>query len=362
MTVSGSHPAIASHVIKTIVECMDSQRFGSEEFLRAMRIDRGRLSDLNGFMSLRDYVAALERSATLIREPRLGLKLAAAIGPEALGAMGFAFLNAQSLACALDGLQRYIKTIQDCTRQEVIRSDNQVQLTYRIEDDRIAPRRQDAEFSIGLIHQIMRTYGGQKYKPFNVHFEHEPGGALKSYDEYFGCPVYFGQGCNLIALRTETLQVFSPGVNGALHRLLNAQLEQSLRSRAALDSTSGRVRGLLTDELIESVASASHVAGLLGVSVSTMNRRLALEGVSFGELLMAKRRQLAERLLAHSELPIAEIAARLGYGENATFTRSFHRWTGLPPRSYRQRQAPRGQRSRHATAHASPAATSATAD
>jgi AraC-like DNA-binding protein len=269
------------------------------------------------------------------------LKLAAAIGPEALGAMGFAFINAQSLAGALDGLQRYIKTIQDCTRQEVVRHGSQVHLVYQIEDDRIAPRRQDAEFSIGLIHQIMRGYAGSRYKPFKVHFEHEPCGSVKGYDEYFGCPVYFGQSTNLIALRSETLQVFSPTVNSALLRLLNAQLEHALQTRSDMGSPSARVRGLLTDEVIESVASATEVARMLGVSVSTMNRRLAAEGVTFSDLLAQKRRQLAERLLTHSELPIAEIAARVGYGENATFTRSFYRWTGMSPREFRRNRASR---------------------
>jgi AraC-like DNA-binding protein len=250
--------------------------------------------------------------------------------------MGFVFLSARSLADALYGLQRYIRAIQDCTRQQVVERNGQVDLSYKIEDDRIAPRRQDAEFSIGLIHRIMKTYCGSKYRPFKVHFEHEPAGSVKGYDEYFGCPVFFGQDCNLIALRTETLRVFSPTVNGALHRLLSNQLEQSLRTRTDPETSSTRVRALLTDEMIESVVTASDVARLLGVSVSAMNRRLAQEGVSFGELLARKRRELAERLLACSALPIAEIATRLGYGENATFTRSFQRWTGMSPRQFRR--------------------------
>jgi AraC-like DNA-binding protein len=337
MSALDLQPAIASHVVKAIVERMETWGFEMDEFLQTAQIDRSALADLNAFISLRGYVAALELLAQRTREPRLGLKLAAAIGAEALGPVGFAFLNAESLACALEGLQRYIKTIQDCTRQEVLREGDQVHLTYKIEDDRIAPRRQDAEFSIGLIHQIMRSYAGSRYRPFKVHFEHEPGAKLKGYDEYFGCPIYFGQSSNLIALRSETLRVFSPTVNAALHRLLNAQLEHILRTREDIDSSSARVRGLLTDELIESVASASRVAWLLGVSVSTMNRRLALEGVTFGELLARKRRQLAERLLAHSELSIADIAARVGYGENATFTRSFYRWTGMSPRAFRRK-------------------------
>lgn len=339
-------PAIASHVVKAIVERLDSWGYQVDGFLRTAQIERAALADLNAFISLSGYVSALETASAQTGEQRLGLKLAAAIGPEALGPMGFAFINAQSLAGALEGLQRYIKTIQDCTRQEVVRSGDQVHLIYKIENDRIAPRRQDAEFSIGLIHQIMRGYGGSRYKPFKVHFEHEPCGTLKGYDEYFGCPVYFGQSSNLIALRSETLRVFSPTVNSALLRLLNAQLEHALRTRTDIESPSSRVRGLLTDELIESEASASAIARMLGVSVSTMNRRLMAEGVTFSELLAQKRRQLAERLLAHSELPIAEIAARVGYGENATFTRSFCRWTGMSPREFRRSRTSGQQSSR----------------
>jgi AraC-like DNA-binding protein len=339
MATSDSQPAIATHVLKSVLERLRDWQFDTAGLLREAGLERVVLADPNGFVPLAAYVATLESAAHQSQDPRLGLKLATATGPEALGAMGFAFLNARSLADGLYGLQRYIRAIQDRTRQQVVARDGQVHLTYRIEDDRIAPRRQDAEFSIALVHNIMRIYGGRSYRPLEVHFEHEPAGAVKLYDEYFGCRVYFGQKCNLIAPGTEALRAISPTVNGALHRLLSDQLEHCLRSRGVLESSVARVRALLTDEMIESAVAAGDVARLLCVSVSTMNRRLAHEGVSFGELLACKRRELAERLLGCSQLPIAEIAARLGYGENATFTRSFHRWRGMSPSQFRRAKA-----------------------
>jgi AraC-like DNA-binding protein len=67
-------------------------------------------------------------------------------------------------------------------------------------------------------------------------------------------------------------------------------------------------------------------------------RRLAGEGVSYGEILSDLRFALARRYLFDRALSVSEISWLLGYAENSAFTRAFHRWTGISPKAARAQQ------------------------
>jgi AraC-like DNA-binding protein len=54
--------------------------------------------------------------------------------------------------------------------------------------------------------------------------------------------------------------------------------------------------------------------------------------------------QLAATLLSDGLLRAHEVAARVGYGSEAAFSRTFKRYTGQPPRVFRHRSAERDRR------------------
>lgn len=59
-------------------------------------------------------------------------------------------------------------------------------------------------------------------------------------------------------------------------------------------------------------------------------------GVPFHKYQRDFRLQFAKQLLAESELPIRDVAVRIGYADQASFTESFKRDVGLPPGKYRR--------------------------
>jgi AraC-like DNA-binding protein len=82
-------------------------------------------------------------------------------------------------------------------------------------------------------------------------------------------------------------------------------------------------------------------AEFVGMSVRTLQRRLAQAGTSHHMLVARARFATAAAVLERTDAKILELALDLGYSDHANFTRAFRHWAGCAPREYRSRQARR---------------------
>ena len=78
------------------------------------------------------------------------------------------------------------------------------------------------------------------------------------------------------------------------------------------------------------------IASRLHLHVRALQRQLGQRHVAFRQLLDDRRRHRAMREVAAWQHDLANVAARLGYSDQAHFTRAFRRWTGLSPTAYRK--------------------------
>jgi len=114
---------------------------------------------------------------------------------------------------------------------------------------------------------------------------------------------------------------------------------RALNSGASLrggDTFSDSVKAFL-NLMIEGdeAPSMKRVVAAAGMSARTFQRQLKEEGASFSDLLADVRRSETLKRLSEHNLTIAAIANELGYSDQATFTRAFRRWTGVPPSRFR---------------------------
>jgi AraC-like DNA-binding protein len=107
---------------------------------------------------------------------------------------------------------------------------------------------------------------------------------------------------------------------------------------SALDSRFGRVSERVQQVLLRSGSefpTAATVALQLHMSESTLQRRLALEGCRYQQLLDQVRYRLAKEYLVGTILPVAEIASLLGFSDTTNFRRAFKRWSDTTPSDFR---------------------------
>jgi AraC-like DNA-binding protein len=142
-------------------------------------------------------------------------------------------------------------------------------------------------------------------------------------------------------VREESLQQ-KPGRDLVLERLVELLLIEALRSTPGERAPPGLLRGLADPRLS---AALRHLHGNPAQSwtVADLARKAALSRSAFFErfsravglppmeYLLAWRMALAKDLLARSDVGIAEVAERVGYGSASTFSTAFSRHVGQPP-------------------------------
>ena len=74
------------------------------------------------------------------------------------------------------------------------------------------------------------------------------------------------------------------------------------------------------------------------MSQQVLHRRLQAEDLSFKDIKMQTRRDIAVNLLFDNKFKIEEIATMVGFSEPSAFIRAFKSWTGSTPLAYRNRK------------------------
>ncbi len=114
--------------------------------------------------------------------------------------------------------------------------------------------------------------------------------------------------------------------------------EELLGTTAPARDFAGSLRQLVGTLLVDGPPQIETMAEITGLSVRSLQRRLAAECATYSEIVDQARYQAAIRLLEDTDNRITDIGLDLGYADPAHFTRAFKRWAGITPREYRSHQ------------------------
>lgn len=99
-------------------------------------------------------------------------------------------------------------------------------------------------------------------------------------------------------------------------------------------SIAAKVRAALAKNAVGGALDQKRAATMLDMSVATLRRRLADEGVSFRDLRRDALNDAAKAMLSKRRA-IAEIADELGFSDFRSFNRAFRDWNGVTPSAWR---------------------------
>ena len=158
-------------------------------------------------------------------------------------------------------------------------------------------------------------------------------------ERIYGAALAYDYPCAELVISAATWNTACATADSFLYAALE-QLATQMQVQAPADSAlESALRMRLRGALAQGRADAQRMAGLLGVSERTLQRRLTEIDRSFTQIVEDFRREESARLLCDRKLHLVEVASRLGYSEQTSFTRAFKRWHNTTPGHWRAARA-----------------------
>lgn len=315
-------------------------------YLQAAKIDPAKILGQAGItmeatrdpyasISLSAFTELLERTASLVAIPHLGMKIGHELDPANWGAFGFLMMNAPTVWTCLTCLERFIPPWQSGTHVQTVRGDGIARIEYEIMNPAVRHRDQDAELSLSvLINHIRRATRGA-VKPISISLVHAPLASRTAYERYLGVWPDFEAATNAVWFDEHDMEVPNEAADLRLYNVISRHLEDQAREIAHPPDIVASIEDHIRARLAGSAPGLNAVASTLGIGARTLQRRLIAAGTGYSDIVERVRREEAVRYLESTRAEVKQIAYSLGFADASAFIKAFKRWTGCAPGQYR---------------------------
>jgi hypothetical protein len=196
----------------------------------------------------------LEAAAYESGNTTLGLELGKEFRVSALGPVSHIVRTAKTLGDGLEKFIRFFGSIQTGTQTSLTAANGTARLTYSISDPAIRCRVQDAGLTLAIEYSMLSGLLGSAWMATGVDFEHAVGDDLAFYRQLFSCPLRFERRENALMFPARFLDISLRDADEHLHTRIEAELDQTLRSRATTLDIVQSIEAWVASSLCRSVA------------------------------------------------------------------------------------------------------------
>lgn len=289
--------------------------------LRRAGIRRSMLRNPEQPVPARPVFFLLEQSAEVSGCPTFGLRMVEHRRVGDVGLLSVLFAHQPTLGAALAVLEEYRHRLNPVLLYQREHLDGRILMAAKFLLQPAVPTRQAGDIALGVINQVLRSVFPAGWRPVSVRFPYTqpPRSELSVYERLFACPVEFGAETGGILFEAADLDAANPHSDPIMaahaRRMIEAMLDPSERS--TIEEVEATVLMLMPQQR----ASITAVADGLGIPTRTLQRRLELEGTRFSEVLGSARAREVGKHLANPKLSMNDVAERLGFSSQASFSR-----------------------------------------
>ncbi|MDI3337712.1 AraC family transcriptional regulator [Defluviimonas aestuarii] len=282
------------------------------------------------------YYDLLERMARMIDVTDLGIRTGESMQLDEYGALGLAWKAAPTLLGSYSRVERYARLWTSVVEYELRPANGGTLFILHRTGERRLGLRLSNEATLASAVSLSRQVSPMPFAPLEVHIKHRPPRTREFHERYFGCPVLFGSDLDALLLSPESLAQPNKLGDKGITEFLDSHLEGELRQVVDDATIEKLAKDVIARSLSEGIPKMGDVARSLGLSVRSLHRRLADDGLSFRTLTETTRKELAEGLLRDERYSLSEVAFLTGFSEQSAFNRAFKRWIGRSPLAYRK--------------------------
>ena len=341
MPITEETPAIPMNFLGFIYRELSAEGYNDRDLFEGTNLRPELLSDpafRTDFLTLRRFV---ENALRTTKDIHLGPRIASRFEPNFIGPPAYAAMNAATFGDGLNIIARFINVTfpminfrfrahlgvpdKDLAELEIIPKTALGNLSYFVIGSALTV------LNRVLLDMLRQPIIAQRAE---VTIE-EPKGWSNIALEVSRVEVIFGARANRIIVPADLLYKTLPGSDPINHARLVGLCEQMSHFLEDRANPIVRVKAFL-DAQENLNARLAIVAKEAGYSERGLRRQLEQAGTSFRTLKDEIRRGRAEEMLLTSDRTIQSIAFELGFDSASNFSRSFKRWTGSSPKSFRE--------------------------
>jgi AraC-like DNA-binding protein len=329
-------PTVTSRMLNKLPEFMESRGMNYVELAERSGLDPAVTTNPALFVSFIAVLKLFELAARLSRDDAFGLRFAQAFPLAPIGLYHFMQLNAATVRQALELRVCHTNLVQSAYDLELNTTRAGAFYTWKMSPS-LGPRRQFLSYAAMLVVERVRIMlRDRNWKPAAVEFEFPEPRQVDAYRRALGCKVTFNAAQTRIRFDRATLERTLPSADHILCR----ELQDAANLLPSAPSMTQSIRHSVIREIVKTAGTQNvtqrSIAKALGMSVRSLQRELADIGTTFSALVEASRRDMALTMLTETQLPISEIAYRLGFAQTSSFSRAARSWFGEPARELRK--------------------------
>ncbi|WP_020405948.1 AraC family transcriptional regulator [Hahella ganghwensis] len=296
----------------------------------------------NNKLSLSAILDFWQDAARLCDDPVLGLHIGESCHLTSYGIFAHLLMNCSNLKEALSLICRYCHMMNEAAANTMTETGSVVR--YALDFMLSHPAGyQSVEFHFASIIQLGRDLVARQHRDKivfrEVNFAHEPMTSLSEYKRIFGIVPNFDQPHNELVIGKDVVELSTNAPNKGLFHLFLTQVDNIYRMDKHQGTYSSKVNWYLVSENEwTSWPTLQQAATAIGLSASSLKRKLNLEGTTYQEISDGIRFRRAKRILKLGVHSVSEVGYQLGYNSVASFGRAFKRWSGESPTDYQKRK------------------------
>lgn len=328
-------PTAAGLSARLALKRLERLNIDPKPLLRKSRLSAADIAKRNPICAVAQ-IEFLNQVAIASSDDSIGMSLAESYDLRELGMLYYVAVSSPNLHEALNRLARYSRLGNEGIFGRSKHGDSStIEFVYagiqRYRD------RQQIEFLALTLVRLCRHMIGRNIAPQAASFVHFRSDEERASYSLFGQDVQFGAMTDEITFDALLFDLPLVGYDPFLNELMSKACEEALAKRKTTIGTFRvSVENAIAPLLPHGEANPKAVGDRLGLSQRTFHRRLAKEGLRFGDILDEMRRDLAEEYLEVDDLQISQIAWLLGFKNPSAFTHSCGRWFGKSPTRYRR--------------------------
>lgn len=326
-------PTTWGRTLAALLGCARGLGLDPEALRAELGIDAATLRDPDGRVALPALYDFVERVIERTSDEHAPLRLAHHLDVESFDALGLLVLSSATLGEGLERTIRYQRVFAEGERYELEVAGDDVHVRY-------APWGPPRAAHVAMGDLFARDLGvnvgwllGAPVRGVRVRLRRGPPRDPDRWQALLGVPAELGAPIDEVIFPAAAMAIEIPRADPAMARFFERYLDERLEK---IPDTSwlARARRAVEELLPSGEATLAGVARRMHASERTLQRRLASEGTSFGDLVESVRRGRSLALI-EAGVSIAEVAWLLGYSEPSAFHRAFRRWTGRTPSAWR---------------------------